>query len=113
MKKLKIKSLIITAVAVLSLLFTAPLTAFAASGNWTSGSATDFNGLSEVGTVNRAGSTTFTLAVKLNNNTNVGSKKVTIAKGAKDYHDCWGGIGTQRHGYVQTTSKSHDPWFNA
>ncbi|EGO5016471.1 hypothetical protein ACJX4N_002511 [Enterococcus faecalis] len=109
---------------ILSLLFlgfgtaTMPLISHAdviplASGNWNSVTATDLNGLSQTGTVNRSSSTSFTLAIKYSNGSNVGSKTVTIASGASNYHDAWGTPFQEKYGSVNTSSTNHDPWFNA
>ena len=69
--------------------------------------------MSETGSVNRTSSATFELGVRTGGEVLVGHKTVTIAKGAQDYHDCWGGLNTDKYGFVKTKSANHDPWFDA
>ncbi|HEM3598907.1 TPA: hypothetical protein ACGO1J_002048 [Streptococcus suis] len=85
----------------------------AASGNWTSVIQWDANGVSETGTVNRSGSTTFTLKVMRANGATIGSKTVRIGTNKSDVHICWGQPALDRYGEVITSSTSHDPWFNS
>lgn len=112
-KSLKVRAGLISLVAAALFALISPITAFAASGDWTSVTAADFNGLSETGTVNRAATTTFTIGVKYTDNGLVGSKITTISKGGTEYHQCWGVPFRDKHGFVNTRSKSHDPWFDA
>ncbi|MET3557720.1 hypothetical protein ABID29_000830 [Streptococcus rupicaprae] len=85
----------------------------AASGHWTSVIQWDANGISETGTVNRSGSTTFTLKVMRANGDTIGSKTVRIGKNKSDVHICWRQPALDRYGEVITSSPVHDPWFNS
>lgn len=117
--KQTVKKSFITTLFLLTLgTFSMPLLSLAdvtpfASGNWDSVVANDLNGLSQVGTTNRTTKTSFTLSVRNSDRSSVGSKKVTIANGASDYHDVWGAPFREKYGHITTGSKDHDSWFDA